>query len=147
GKPAGVDHGLVALDVRGREEPGGAGEEPSDRPVEESAQPELEAAVAEAARDGGEEANLLDGARIRADEAVAGAAELADESELVRLQVLDPAPGEIRGLLRRDRSEIAAFDQRHSCSTRRQRRGRHGAVYAAAEDEDVEPLFGELVQV
>ena len=147
GKAAGVDHGLVPFDVRGREKAGGAGKEPSDRPVEESAEPELEAAVPEAARDGGEEADLLDRARIGADEAVAGAAELADEPELVRLQVLDPAPGEIRGLLRRHGREIAALDQRHFCSTRRQRRGRYGAVDAAADDEDVEPLFAELVHV
>ena len=103
--------------------------------------------MAEATRDGGEESDLLDGAGIGADEMVAGAAELEHEPEFVRLQVLDPAPRQIRRLLGRHGGEIAAFDQGDLRSARRQSRGGDGAVDAPAKDEDVESLGAELVQV
>src|SRR5207253_7024915 len=112
GEAARVDAGLFALDVGDGEQARTPDEEATDRPVEQGAQPELEPSVAESARHRGEEPDLLHRARVRADQLVAGAAEPAHQTEFVRLQVLVSAPGEIRGLLRSDGSEIAPIDQR-----------------------------------
>ena len=147
GEAARLDGGLFALDVGDGEQPRAPGEEAADRPVEQGAEPELEPAVAEPARNRGEEPDLLHRARVGADQLVAGAAELAHETELVCLQILDAAPSEIRGLLRSDASEIAPIDQRHLRAARGQGGRGHRAVDPSAKDQDVESLRGELVQV
>ncbi|MEI2779716.1 MAG: hypothetical protein V9G19_27920 [Tetrasphaera sp.] len=133
----GVDDGLVARDVGDREQLRRAGEEAPEQPVEPRAHPQLEPAVAKAPLVGREEPDLFDRRGVRPDQVVARAAELGDQPELEALHVLDPAPGEVGGLLAGEPGEIRAVDQRHARPARREARRGHRAVDAAAHDQHV----------
>src|SRR5262249_54934412 len=74
-------------------------------------------------------------------------AEVPDQAEFQRLQVLDAAPGEVRGLLAGEAREVALLDERHARALACERGRRNGAVDPAADDEGVEDPGGKFFEV
>ena len=66
-----------------------------EQPVDERAQVDEEGRHSKAFLDGGQETDFLDRRRVTAAEQVAALAQLPDEPEFARFEVLDAAPGEV----------------------------------------------------
>ena len=78
---------------------------------------------------------------------VTALAEVGDQSQFTALQVLDSAPGEVRGLRTGAASKIAFIDQSHLDAARGEGGGRNGAINASAQNNHVEMALGELANV
>src|ERR1019366_2169577 len=145
--PAHVDDGLFALD-RGAGQPArGPGEEVPDQPVKPRSEHELEETVAKPPGVHRIEPDLLNGRRVAPDQVIARQTELPYEPEFERLHVLDAAPGQVRRLLARERREVSLVDERDLRPSRRETRGRDGAVDTPAHDEHVEHGPAQAVDV
>ena len=81
---------------------------------------------------GGEEADLLEVRGVRLDEPISRHAEMADQWDLVVLQILKAAPHQVRRLHRGEPCEVAAIDHGNTSASRGQRRGADCTVDAAA---------------
>ena len=69
---------------------------------------------AKAPVDGDHETDLPNLGGIVLDQVVAAQAQPPDQRIIVALQILDPAPDQIRGLLAGEAGEIVPVDQRHA---------------------------------
>ncbi len=144
---AGVDDRFEPFDALGAERSGRVGLERADPPVRERTDGRQPRRERRRPPHGREEPDLGDVRRIGPHQPIAALAELADQQELVVLEVLEPAPDEVRRFLAGLAGEIASIDQGHLRAAGGQRSRGDGAVDAAADDEHVEGPAVELVHV
>src|SRR5690606_19143850 len=72
---------------------------------------------------------------------------LANPAEIQVLQVANPAVDDLQGIVRRARTEIRLFDERHRQAAQRRVTSYTGAVDPAANDQDIEAAIRERVEV
>ena len=144
---SGVDRRFFRLGDRLAEQTRRAGEEAAKDPIDPGARPDKPGRKTETLLDRGVKTDLLDARRITFDHVVAALAQAPDQIVIVTLQILDPAPGEIAGLLAGETGKIAQVDQRYLGPLARQGRRRNRPIDPASNDQRVINPISQLLQI